>query len=184
MDLRSPYSNAATLLLLLLPLDSCKESATEPAHQINLVRNGSFESEGMPDLTRWTFGNPQLARSVNEAAPDGGAWCLELTADWAPTTGYAYALFPELRNGDVIRVTAFVRAVGSYGGGAIQIGGRMLALASAVTTDTVWTLLSLTDTLALPPGDTATVTLSSLHTEIVPRKGLFDLVTVERISEE
>jgi len=46
--------------------------------------------------------------------------------------------------------------------------------------DTVWSQISVTDTLELNANDTLWVVLSSPHTEILLLKGLFDLVKLEK----
>lgn len=48
--------------------------------------------------------------------------------------------------------------------------------------DTSWTRISVVDTVAIGEGDSFWVVLSSLHTELVRRTGLFDLVSVGKIT--
>ncbi len=165
---------------------ACDQLATEPAVDVNLIANGNFEIDGAPSLQGWSLGNSQLANLVNEAPAAGGGWALELTADWAPTTGFAYAPVTEVQSGDIVQLSAFVRATDQSGGGSIELRtGETIwtaARRSVETSDTAWTQLALVDTLSLGPTDTVWVVLSSLHTEIVPRKGLFDLVTLKKMN--
>jgi hypothetical protein len=122
---------------------------------------------------------------MSGAAPEGGSWCLELVADWAPPTAVVTATIPDARDGEVYRLSAFMRAVPPSGGGSIAFvignGDRRRQTKSAPSVDTTWTRLAIVDTLALAPGDSAWVQLSALPTEIVPLRGQFDLVTLERL---
>jgi hypothetical protein len=178
--------NVVFLVGLCFIMGSCKDSSVAPRSNTPLTLNGSFEIGGMPTLEGWRVGNPQLAQLVPQAPPNGGNWSLELTSDWAPTSGFAYAPLTDLKSGDVVRLSAYIRAAGPYGGGGILqlvVGPQHYSSHRKFnsSTDTLWQQISVTDTLALSPGDTVWVVLSSLHTELVPFRGLFDLVTYERI---
>ena len=108
-----------------------------------------------------------------------------LEADWAPTTGYVTLPIPGIRDGDVLRLSAFVRAVDAEGGGLVglAVGSRYGQRCDrwASTGSTSWKHLIVQDTVSLPPGDTVWVVLSSPHTEVRRRQGRFDLVTLRRI---
>ena len=180
----------ASLLILLLLVCSCGRNCVDPCDHTEPGQpswNGSFEWNGEPTLDGWEFGNPALASLANEAAPCGGEWSLKLTADWAPTLGFAIAPVCNAEDGDVIRLSAYVRAEAQDGGGLIALMvGTWPPLPkmskSAWTAETEWTLLSLQDTVSLAEGDTVWVLLSSFPTEIVPRIGLFDVIAVEEVS--
>ncbi len=167
---------------------SCKKSVVEPPGNTNLLPNGSFEIDHTPTLKGWYFGNPQLAELVNEAPPGGGNWSLKLTSDWAPTTGYVYTPVKNVSSGDVVKLSAFIKATGPVGGGGM-IGLMVAPEFNTVkgkrvsSTDTLWTRVSLIDTLTLAQGDTLWVVLSSLNTEIIPFQGLFDIVELKKISK-
>lgn len=168
--------------------NGCSGSLVEPVIVSNILIDESFEKDHTPSLEGWQFGNPQLAQLVNEAPPDGGSWSLELTADWAPTTGYVYRPVAEVKSGDIVRLTAFVRGSGRFGGRGIIIlttdPNRYTSnTKSASSADTVWKQISVTDTLTLQTGDTLWVVLSSPVTEIVPFQQEFDLVRLEKITE-
>ncbi len=175
-----------TIMFLVLILAACKESPTEPAISPNLIVNGNFETDHAPTLEGWHLGSSQLAKLVDEVPQGGGGWALELTADWAPTMGFAYTPITSVESGDIVQLSAFVRAIGPEGGGSIQLRtGETIwtsAQSNARTSDTSWTQLTLVDTLALGPNDTLWVVLSSFETELIPRKGLFDLITLKRIN--
>ena len=94
---------------------------------------------------------------------------------------------PDLKSGDIVRLSAYVRCDGKYGGiGIIGLtAGTKFSpyfLQSTSSSDTLWNRISITDTLNLAPGDSVWVILSSPITELVPFRQLFDLVKLERIS--
>jgi len=165
----------------------CSSSPVEPPLSSNILMNESFETDHAPLLEGWRFGNPQLAQLVEEAPPDGGNWSLELTSDWAPTTGYVYRPVKNVKSGDIVRLTAFVRGSGRFGGrGIIELTidpNRYNSNSkSASSADTVWNQISVSDTLKLQTGDTLWVVLSSPVTEIVPYQQEFDLIRLEKIT--
>ena len=148
------------------------------------ILDSSFERDGQPTLEGWRITNPSLTSLVPDPAPGGGEWSLQLDADWAPTTGFVTVPLPQIRDGDVLRLSAFVRAVDAEGGAVIGLrvgpsfGGRAKWAYSGGTS---WTRLSVQDTVSLAPGDTVWVVLSSPHTEITRRQGRFDRVELMRI---
>jgi hypothetical protein len=175
----------STCLAVLLIAGACDSEAPSPPADENLLPNGSFEIQGAPTFAGWSAANGDLTSLVTGTAPDGGAWCLELTADWAPPTALVTAPIPVARDGEAYRLSAYVRAVPPAGGGSIAFvigsGDRRQQTKAVATVDTLWMRLALVDTLALAPGDSAWVQLSALPTEIVPLRGQFDLVTLERL---
>lgn len=158
----------------------------DPVVSENLLQNGSFEESGQPTLAAWRFGNPDLASTVPSAAPGQGAWSLRLDADWAPTLGVAYASVPSARPGDRLRLSAYVRALSPDGGGVIKIvTGRTLGSGvecGAGTASVNWTRLSAEAVVSDDPADSVWVVLSSPHTEVTVRSGLFDGVTLVRLA--
>ena len=174
-------------ILVYEPIN-CDQGLIEPPINNNLLSNGSFENNNIPTLTGWRFGNNQLAKLVNEAPPEGGNWSLQLTSDWAPTTGYVYTSVSNVKSGDIVRLSAYVRAQGKFGGKGIielSVGSKLFSgqIKNASSSDTLWNQISVTDKLTLIPGDTLWVILSSPITEIVPFQQLFDLVKLEKVSQ-
>jgi len=151
-----------------------------------LIQNGSFEHNGEPTLAGWAFGNSELASSARLAPSGEGAWSLRLDADWAPTLGFAYAKVTDVRPGDRLRLSAFVRAVQPNGDGggiiAIVFGDSPMSpdqVCGAGTSESTWTPVSVE--ALVPEGKTVWVLLSSLHTEVTQRSGLFDGVQLVRL---
>jgi len=170
----------------LLVLVNCSESIVESEEDRNLLHNGSFELNNQPTLDGWRFGNKKLAELVNQAAPDGGSWALQLTSDWTPTTGFVYTPVTNINSGDIVRLSAYVCGTGKFGGTGIirlVVGQNIYAENSkeASSSDTVWTQISVMDTVNLTMNDTLWVILSSPVTEIVPYRQLFDLVKLENV---
>jgi len=169
--------------------NSCHSKSTQPGAEKNLLTNGSFEINGQPTLTGWTPADSDLAKIVAAPAPQGGFYSLQLTADWAPTHGFVRTSIPDAKDGDIVRLSAFVRAVDSEGGGSISVNvgdpERITAEHNkgVYTLNTDWTYLTVIDTLHMQPGDSAWIRLSSPATEIVPRVGQFDRVTLVRLNE-
>ncbi len=177
------------MVVLAFPLAGCRGidpvEATDDSG--NLLSNGSFERDGEPTLVGWLVNEDELTELIEEAPPEGGAFCLKLDADWAPTRGYVTALVPEARDGDVLRLSATVRAVGEAGEAVIGIVTGMNPAARDEghrtlmnSTETDWTRITLTHTVSLSEGESVWVLLSSADTEVAQRTALFDLVTLER----
>lgn len=176
------------LVVFAFILIECNKFPVEPTSDTSLLLDVSFEEDHTPTLEGWRFGNPQLAQLVNEAPPEGGNWSLQLTADWAPTTGYVYRPVTNVRSGDIVKLSAYVRAKGEGGTGiiALTIGPDHYADNSkhSFSSDTVWNKISVIDTLELEPNDTLWVILSSPITEVIPFQQLFDLVRLEKLQNE
>jgi len=148
----------------------------------NLLTNGSFEQAGEPSLAGWQPGNLDLVSFVSPGSPGGGEWALRLEADQAPTTGFVTQKVEGLHDGDIIELRADVKAADASGGGRIFliIGSSPEAdpANSAESSSGSWTTVSLVDTLQLAGDDSVWVRVSSFHTEVAPRVGLFDSVSL------
>ena len=176
---------AISILVLLL---NCHESIVEPQQDGNLLPNGSFELNNQPTLQGWHLGNERAAELVNQAAPNGGNWALQLTSDGAPTTAFIYTPVPNIKSGDIVRLSAYVRASGNFPGtGIIRLTvGKSInsgSIKETSSSDTVWTRISIMDTVKMGMNDTLWVILSSPVTEIAPFQQLFDLVKLEKVAK-
>ena len=189
---------AIIAVILLLPQCACAEHATDLTQNsensaitsppANLIPNGSFEQDGQATLDTWQVTNSALASLIPQAAPGGGQWSLRLEADGAPTTGQVRFAVPGLADGDVVRLSAYVRASGERGGGLVGLevasaDGRLRRKSFASSDDAQWTRVGVTETLSLEPGDNVWVVLRSPPTELYARAGLFDLVMLERLGQ-
>jgi hypothetical protein len=169
------------LVLFLFSNTGCKQSPVGPHTEDNLLSNSSFEINNNPTLEGWQSGNQQLAELVHDAPPNGGSWSLQLTSDGAPTSGYVYTPVINLKSGDIVRLSAFVRTNSKSGGKGIIYLSYNNHTKSASSSDTLWKKISVTDTLTLTQRDTLWVTLSSPITERTPFQQLFDLVELRKI---
>jgi hypothetical protein len=180
---------ATITVILSLPLcAACEEYTTDasPLPASNLIPNGNFERNGHPTLDTWQVADSSLASLTPQAAPGGGQWSLRLQSDGAPSTGQVKFQVPGLKDGDNVRLSAYVRASDEGGGGLVGLevtsaDGRLRHKSFASTGDTQWTRVGVTETLSLEAGDTVWVVLRSPSTELNARSGLFDLVTLERL---
>ena len=177
-------------LILVAAMTGCGDSGTKscpsPTGE-NLLANGSFERDGVPTLEGWMPADSSLASIVAQPAPCGGQYSLKLSVDWIPTTAFVTAKVPEARDGDILQLSAYIRAVGPDGGGLIGLvvgshpwsaGPPAKWVSSAEST---WTLVSLVDTISVSEQDTLWVQLSAFGVELAPvSAGLFDLVVLER----
>jgi hypothetical protein len=185
---------AMIAVILSLPLSAaCEGYTTDPRPGINppagnLIPNGSFERNGQGTLDTWQVSNSSLTSLAPEAAPGGGQWSLRLQSDGAPSTGQVKFQVPGIKDGDNVRLSAYIRASEEKGGGLVGLevtaaDGRLRHKSYASTDKTQWTQVGVTDTLSLEPGDNVWVVLSSPPTELNARAGLFDLVTLERLGK-
>lgn len=192
--LRDSSLPALVLTSLVLSLMACGNNCTEPGSDCDFgdgTWNGSFECGCRPTLEGWRFGDPELAAWREDAPPGGGSWCLKLQADSIPPYGYAYASVPDVEDGDVVRLSAFVRAVREGGGGKIMlcVGDFPVCHRSsyeneALSTCTDWTHLSVEDSVRLIGEDSVWVVLAPISiADATPSVGLFDMVVVENLNK-
>jgi len=172
--------------IVILTLIGCEKSIDEFEVTSNLLPNGSFELNNKPTLDGWLLGEERATELVNQAAPNGGNWALKLTSDWAPTTAYVYTPVLNINSGDILKLSAYVRGTGSFHGmGIIRlvVGQNIKSgnIKEASSSDTVWTQISVMDTVSMGINDTLWVILSSPITERIPWQQMFDLVKLEKV---
>jgi hypothetical protein len=168
---------------VLCALSACSDSdKNEP----EVLFSSSFERNDNPNLDEWSpVGSPE-AESVMDAPPGGGLWSVSLIGGNPPSGGLATAL-PDVRNGDLIRVTAYVRSASLFGGADVSLLTDSTAdhgyrhVRSRRSTDTAWTRVEFVDTVDARPGDSTWVKLWPLYNPIMGPRGLVDLVKVERL---
>jgi hypothetical protein len=185
--------NSITILLLAFLL-SCSETSTgpEPSHETvnNLLSNGSFEINGVPCLEGWQTTTVDSTNLVEDAPPNGGSWSLLLEEDSEPVF-FSLLSEPltEFQDGDVLRLSGFVRAVAVPGSGYISLsighGHDRYWSKYAETSETEWTFLSFYDTLSVAENDTIWVSLTAMPTTFSEDLvgALFDLISLEKLSE-
>ncbi len=174
----------ATALCLSFVLLLC------PAISLAQVENGSFEVDDQPSLSGWRFACEGL--SFEDAPSEGGTWSLML----APGNlqgcfpGQAFQTIPAVQNGEVWRLTAWVKqdpntpSVASIYWKTSSADGTATSLSADTTSARSWTQLIVVDTLSLLPGDSVMIVLDAGGTsgpEILGAGANFDLVSVERV---
>ena len=183
--------NSIVILILSL-LIGCSDTPTgpSPGSGDNLLPNGSFEKNGEPYLEGWQATHEDSLNLTEEAPPNGGRWSLFRQAEWPPQS---YGLLSEPltghQDGDLLRLSAFVCAVGGDRGGSIGLlvgHGSYRSISKMITTsESEWTFLSIDDTLSVTERDTIWVCLNAMPDEIAvdPIGALFDLISLEKLSE-
>ena len=132
------------------------------------LQNPSFEENGQASLEGWLDYFCDFATSENDASPNGGEWCLKMqpgqTQGCFP--GYFYQLVPSVTDGQVFRLDGWAKVdpdgpvVGIYLGRK-DAEGMIHLLGGDTTSNETWTMLSVTDTFELEPGDDAVVVINS-----------------------
>jgi hypothetical protein len=192
------------LLCVVVLAHGC-DSTCKPEREAIHIDNGSFEIEGSPSFAGWTLLNPDLADTLNDGAPGSGSWSLRLQADTDPTSAVAWQEVEGAADGDVLTLTAYVKA---YRPGGFYYGGGLIGLVSgshpldvrlhplevelhpwAASDSRDWVRLTTTDTLSLSPRESVWVVLSSyplpdsLGAIFYNSVGFFDDVRVVREGE-
>jgi hypothetical protein len=176
-------------LLATLPLltAGCTDQGLPPdeAPVDPVLLASSFETGGAPSLDGWLVANPAGTSVERDAPAGGGSWAVKLVSNGSPTNTYLYAPLTRLESGDTLLVECFIRALGQAGGGAVElrVGPTVYSpwRKKVVSYDTLWTRVSITDTVSLAGANIVWLVLTSLDTEVVRRDGLFDLVSVTRL---
>ena len=149
------------------------------------LTNGSFEDSNGYTFAgwEWTCAPPQ---ALADAPINGGDWCA------AKEPGQTQGCFPSFlfqriqgaQAGDLRTLSGWVRCVddgnnlclGAYVGFGTLNNGTFTLEEQVGGVDSIWTFVTITDTLELGPGDTAVVVLSSgnIGGPISPSSGRFD----------
>ena len=188
VEARSGRRLARKLLLAVaggLVLSSCGDGFPTdggPRPSWETVLYDSFEIGGQPRLEGWTLGNVFISLR-QEGSPGSGQWCLELPADWVPTTTTASRVVPDIGRGGRLRLSADVRALGEAGGARIELVVRdessVTEITRTSTDESNWTRLSVEGTVRLAESESVWVILSAFSTESMARIGLVDNVRVQ-----
>ena len=187
----SRFISTVALLLVLLGQHGCNDSSMQPCErEVNLLLNGSFERAGEPTLDGWiVFPSAEAIEIVPSPAPGGGKYSLKMTSGGlvAPPKRVTAGVC-EAREGEVYRLSAYIRGTGRSGPGGrigLSVGPDLESNGKKVANyDTVWTLVSLVDTIGADSQDSVRVWLLNLPGGCTQfGAGLFDLVTLERLEE-
>ncbi len=165
------------------------------------IVNESFEEDGQFSLAGWQATEGSCQEGFGQTPPGGGAWSLKLHRRnlQGGCYGVVYQMIPQMRSGEVWRVTAEVRLPEGRGGTArlywtdfknADRSGVLPYLPApvgkvATATSTQWTTLALIDTLDIAPGDSIGLVLDAGVTSgptLLDDVAYFDLVIIDQPS--
>jgi hypothetical protein len=149
----------------------------------NLVANSSFETGNSASLQGW-IADSTWTKFARDVPRHGGQWSIKLEAAWAPQEGFAEAYLTGESGRSIYRLTAWMKTLHQWNG-TISLGikrsGQTIVRKSIGGQNPQWTMVTLSDTLALSRADTLVVRLSAGMTQVRRGEVLFDLVKLERI---
>ena len=183
-----------SFLILVFPciFVACKKSGeslvTPPTTDINLLTNGSFESNGVPSLQTWRGYNPNDTTRVSfstDVPPQGGYFSLRLKNEWT-FAGGVIAVVPAFLGTHQYRLSAYAkcepypRAHGYMTLGFLQSDSLVKENAYFIS-DSGWVACSLIDTLSASSGDSILVGLAGDIFSFAVGYTFFDLCKLEKL---
>ena len=176
----------AVAISLALVSAGCKESTTGIGGGTgNLLVNSTFESHGVPSLEGWVVSDTSNVRFSSDVPPGGSGSSIVLGAAWfAPWPNGAIYQEVALPAGSHRYRLSFIGKKSGVAGAVLVHSGRpaydgsrlLMALQIA---DSVWASYSSTDTISVPAGDSAYVTISGGGTEILAGSSYYNTCTLE-----
>ncbi len=166
------------IVLGCLAFQACREHSVEPEGTVTLFST-SFESSGVPTTEGWVIPDTSLATLQHDAPTGGGEWSLGLEAGWYPQQGLARRFVSGLSGRNIVRLR--VNSKGSFFRDISLGSWTDRRFKTLPCTSSVWTQLEILDTLTLRPEDSLVVTLNAGSTEVAFGRGLFDLVSLEKL---
>lgn len=174
-------------LLIAGMLSACSSKKTNGSFDDsgNLLSNGSFEVLGKPTLVEWSSFDPDLVEFILDAPQGGGRYSLGLATSWLPPTGIVWTSVAGIQSGDILTLSASVRhaAPGAWFDRiGIKYGPDPWGAGKWVyVNDTVWTTVTIVDTVSLSDGDSVYVVLQGPGCEVcLNGTARFDLITLAR----
>jgi hypothetical protein len=172
-----------SMVLGLITIAGCRDNPSSPTSSDNLIINPSFEQNGNPSLTGWTYTFYDTSSRFSSDVPvNGGLYSVSLTNLWGPPSPLQQA-FPLSQGVYRYRLSAWSKAVPKN---ALQASGWMNIIHKTPDTllvrklisfgDSVWTEHSMLDTISAKEGDSIIVSLYAGHSQWSDGTTLFDLV--------
>ena len=178
---------AAISVIFSLIFCSCRKEhplITPVNAHANLILNGSFENSGFPDLSHWYSDQLMTGDSVNHDAPSGGGqWSLHVEPQWFPQEGYREQAIVAGTGTAIYTLSCSMKNFNNWTGTMslrLRRAGITAIMGQISSNDSVWTNVSLTDTVTLLPTDSLLVHLSAGSTELVYGWSAFDKVVLIR----
>lgn len=182
---------AAALGVLLASAGGCLDPGFAPGAGRELIANPSFERNGMPSLRGWEGADPAgLTVGVsNDAAPEGGRFCVRLKNQWTVPGRIAATAVPRpgIRE---YRLGAWGKVVrtGMTAGGSVfliaRTGGADTLLQAFSFSDTTWSYREVGQIVSSGKVDTLIVRLEGFLDQFSSGDVLFDLVSLRLADSE
>ena len=177
--------------LVALLFVSCSNShdsvISPPISDNNLLSNGSFELNGVPSLQGWrsVFTDTATVSFSTDVPTNGGSFSLRLKNEWS-FAGRIAAVVPAPVGMHRYRLSAWVKCMPyPYANGSMSLSlespDSILSIKYFYFADTVWTGISLVDTLSATVGDTLFVGLSGDIHQFAAGYSFFDLCKLEKL---
>ncbi|MDP4218867.1 MAG: hypothetical protein Q8916_05625 [Bacteroidota bacterium] len=175
------------IMMSALFATSCTNSTNAPSSNA-LLDNLTFDSSGHGSLNGWSYGASDMdsaAQFTSDVPPGSSAkWSLLLSPGWIPRTEFVHHEFTGLSSG-IYKLSLWEKVTQKEGMGAVRIltsnPAPMHISASMIAEDTVWTKISLLDTLTLSAKDTVSLELTGGSTEVAAWHVLYNNITFEKL---
>jgi len=177
---------------LLVCIGGCREERIinpiiPPSDTLDVLVNTSFELGGSPTLAGWTIVTDPAVEFSTDVPPEGGGWSVTVDATWTPPTAPAQVLtiVPTQDGTSIYRLTVWAKRNGVGGSAAILIkqSGTTLLSKSVFIQDSLWTAITILDTISTTLGDSIGVRLAGGISQLAGGTTYFDLCLLERFQE-
>ncbi len=154
-----------------------------PAGEVsNLVKNGSFETNGQPSLKYW-MGKDSFSVQFSDNTPkNGGQWSVVLPSHCFEPLNLRLAQFVNLHSGKhILKLSFWAKGSNLPGRCALirETSDKQLVLEKEIgIQDTNWVQYALLDTIQLNKGEKIYVNLSGGSSEVAGGYTLYDLVSL------
>jgi len=175
---------SAGVIFILLLAYSCSKSDNSSNNSIiipvtNLVKNGSFETNGEPSLSNWT--EPDTIAKFAEDTPQGGLkWCIYMDSQAVPPRFIKTAVSPG--TGDKLYKFSFwakTRYKTGFANFYLKRPDTLILLNTVPVVDSVWTQYMATDSIKTTASDSLVIGLSGGLSELFAGRTWFDLIRLE-----
>ncbi len=181
--MKKRMSVVGVVFLLFAFLLACN-IVLNPAGEVNnLIKNGSFESNGKPSLKYWSGRDSSYATFSEDTPKEGGHWAVVLPVHSLEPLNLRLAQAAELHSGKhILKLSFWAKYQGLKSGSALlvrQTADRQLILEKEIAVkDTVWTQYALVDTVQLNTNEKLYVNLSGGASELAGGATMFDLISL------
>lgn len=176
----------AAILLLFIFCQKDTSPTSPSAVGTNLIKNASFELDGNATIKYWEVKNGNGVRLVEDAPPGGGAFAVQVDADWFPLDLQPHLLTRVYSPGSYVFKLSFWGKYSRFvaGGAAIRIKRPDTTFQDCYLNvrDTSWTYYSILDTIHTQPSDSIIIALFGGFTHLPAGSTSFDLIKFEVVN--